>query len=149
MKVDRREALGIMLDANDALSDRWRRTLNHLQGFTDVPLPEQPGKSGTIIYSEPKVGIWLMPDNRSSGELENFIRTLIPDNDPIWPRAVNYIDGIPNFKHKELKAQVHAWLATCKRPGLLAPAILNRELNVESPLARERYDWLSKLFVHP
>ena len=149
LKVDGREVLGIMLDANSALSDRWEKILNHLEDFTDVQLPEKPEKSGTIINSEPKVGIWLMPDNESPGELENFIRTLIPTGNPIWSQAVNYIDGIPNFRHKKCKAKVHAWLATCKRPGLLAPAIRNDELDLRTPLAKDFHKWLSELFAPP
>ena len=36
-----------------------------------------------------------MPDNQSTGELEDFIQRLIPADDAVWPRAEGYIDGIP------------------------------------------------------
>ena len=42
-----------------------------------------------------QVGVWLMPDNRSSGELEDFVHDLIPATDPVLPRAKCYIDEIP------------------------------------------------------
>lgn len=32
-----------------------------------------------------------MPNNYSPGELEDFIRELIPGKDPTWPRAKHYI----------------------------------------------------------
>ncbi|MCY4000928.1 MAG: hypothetical protein OXF84_09015 [Bacteroidetes bacterium] len=36
-----------------------------------------------------------MPDNESPGEIKNFISQLIPNNDPMWPLAEQYIDNIP------------------------------------------------------
>ena len=54
-----------------------------------------------------------MPDNQSPGELEDFVATLIPDDDPIWPLAKEYIHAIPT-EHKKfseshtVKAQVYA-----------------------------------------
>ena len=36
-----------------------------------------------------------MPDNRSTGELEDFVGSMIPSGDPVWPLSEAYIEGIP------------------------------------------------------
>ena len=118
-----RTVLGIMLDANDDLDARWQAVtgrLNRLrqEDHFDLPeLPAQPEPSGTIIEGRLRIGIWLMPDNRSTGELEDFVGSMIPSGDPVWPLAQAYIDGIPPADRKFApgkmqRAKVHAWLAT-------------------------------------
>lgn len=147
-----RETVGILIDANDAPEKRWREITDHLTKFFDIQVPTKPEKSGTIIDSQPRVGIWMMPDNHSSGELENFIRELIPDEDPIWPLACDYINGIPlddrKFRpHKELRAQIHAWLAARERPRPMGTAIGHGDLDVHQPAASHLYEWLHRLFI--
>ena len=86
-----------------------------------VQVPDYPTLDGTIINCETiSIGIWLMPNNSSSGELENFIRKMIPKNDSIWPSAEKYIENIPEeslkFDNNKIeKAQLFAWLATRKK----------------------------------
>lgn len=63
-----------------------------------------------------------MPDNREPGELEDFTQRLIPDHDPVWPLARDYVAGIPESNRKfrpgkVSRAEVHAWLATRESPG--------------------------------
>ena len=109
---------------------------------------------GTIIAESsrmPRIGIWVMPNNASNGELEDFLVTMLPDSDPVWPRAVAYIDGIPErdrkFKEgKALRAQLHAWLATRKEPRPSGRAILAGDLRVDGILAGKFVDWLRRLF---
>ena len=106
---------------------------------------------GAIVEHEPRVGIWLMPDNAVPGELEDFIQKLIPNGDPIWPMAQSYIDGIPAVErkfatNKILRAQVHAWLATLSEPRKMGAAIGTGDLHATAPLAEEFIDWLRRLF---
>ena len=74
-----RTVLGIVLDANDDPNARWQALTDRLnrlrqEDHFDLPeLPEQPDPSGTIIEGRLRIGIWLMPDNRSTGELEDFM----------------------------------------------------------------------------
>ncbi len=77
---------------------------------------------------------------------------MIPQDDPIWPRSEDYIDGIPpqyrRFKPgKALKAKLYAWLATRKNPKRIGAAIGTGDLNVDGPLAVRFADWLRQLFV--
>ena len=63
----------------------------------------RPDRDGTIILETedlPRVGVWLMPDNESAGELEDFVARMIPGDDPVWPLSESYIEGIPLVDRK-------------------------------------------------
>ena len=91
-----------------------------------------------------------MPDNGSPGELEDFVRTMLPDDDPVWPSSEKYIDEIREehrkFRKKVLRAKVHAWLATREQPGRMGAAIKEGDLKVEGALAGSFCDWLRRVF---
>lgn len=119
IKVAGRSALGILVDANDDLDARWE-AVGHQLRQAEIEAPTRTS-AGTVVEGKPRVGIWLMPDNGSAGELEDFIQELLPEGDPVWPRAQRYIDDIPAAHRKFtagkiLRAQIHAWLATRKEP---------------------------------
>ena len=148
--TDGRLALGILMDANDDLAARWQAIGHRLLG-EDVQLPPQPERGGTVIDSDPRVGVWLMPDNATPGELENFVAELVPNDDPVWPLAEQYIDGIPGehrqfTEGKKLRAKIHAWLATRKEPRKMGLALSAKDLDTGVPLAGELAEWLRKLF---
>lgn len=150
MKLQGRLALGIVADANDDFAGRWQAIGSRLDR-TKVPLPSRPEHGGTIIDGDPRVGVWLMPNNARSGELENFVAELVPKNDPVWPLAERYIDGIPGehrpfSSRKELRAKLHAWLATRQEPRRMGAAIGTAELDADAPLAGEFAGWLRALF---
>ena len=148
-----RTALGIVVDANDNPVTRWRAIGHRLRG-ADVQLPDQPAQGGTIINGEPRVGVWLMPNNSTPGELEHFVAKLVPKGDPVWPLAERYINGIPSehrrfSPRKELRAKLHAWLATRQEPRKMGAAIGTAELDAGGALAGQFADWLRTLFDAP
>ena len=151
--TDGRVALGILMDANDDLAARWQAIGHRLLG-EDVKLPPQPERGGIVIDSDPRVGVWLMPDNGTPGELESFVAELIPKGDPVWPLAERYIDGIPR-EHRQfstgkgLRAKLHAWLATRQEPRKMGAAIGTAELDAGGALAGQFADWLRTLFGAP
>lgn len=150
IKVSGRQAIGILVDANDDLRSRWDAVGYRLQ-MANIQLPRSPKPAGTIIEGKPRVGIWLMPDNESSGELEDFVVEMIPDGDPVWPLSQRYINGIPKgnrkfTKKKMLRAKLYAWLATRRDPKQMGSAILSRDLNVDGALCQGFVEWLIKLF---
>ena len=145
-----REVLGILVDANDRPQDRWRAVADRLQR-ANVATPDKPNPAGTIIDSTPRVGIWLMPNNQASGELEDFVARMIPTNDTVWPLSEKYVNAIPNdarrFKPgKTLRAKVHSWLATREAPRKMGAAIGAGDLNVAAPEAVRFVEWLRRLF---
>ena len=109
---------------------------------------------GTIIPEEdyqPRIGIWLMPDNKSQGELEDFVLHMMPGGDNIWPLSHKYINDIPIparafVPAKTDKATLYAWLATRKDPEHMGAAVGAHELEVNGQLCQEFLTWLAKLF---
>ena len=92
-----------------------------------------------------------MPDNSKPGELENFVAELVPEDDPVWPLAERYVDGIPSGDRqfspmKEMRAKLHAWLATREDPLLMGAAIGTGSLDATVPAAKALVDWLTALF---
>ncbi len=146
------QSLGILVDANTNLAGRWQAVKNRLAETGYYPsLPAHQSPSGTIIAGPPRVGVWLMPDNSSQGELEDFVAQMIPAGDPVWPRARGYIDGIPQAERKfsdkkELRAQVHAWLAAREDPRQMGAAIGATDLDVGGALCQDFVAWLTALF---
>lgn len=149
----RTQAVGVLVDADDDLNKCWDDLVREFLR-ADVQLPVQPDLGGTIIPEQgffPRIGIWLMPDNRTGGELENFVLGMIPDDDPEWPLAQDFIEKIPcgdrKFAPEKIdKAKVYAWLAARKEPGRIGAAIGANDLYVGNPLCRDFLSWLTKLF---
>ena len=145
-----RKAIGLLVDANDETAARWSAVSRRLREH-GVEAPDRPGEGGTILGGSPRIGIWLMPDNQSPGELEDFVSEMIPEADPVWPRAERYIEDIPEeerkFTGKKIqRAKLHAWLATREDPKLMGAAIGAGDLQVDGSLSTAFADWLRRLF---
>ena len=152
-----RTVLGIMLDANDNPNARWQALTDRLnrlrqEDHFELPeLPDQPEQSGTILEGRLRIGVWLMPDNSSTGELEDFVGSMIPSGDPVWPLAEAYIEGIPPAERKFApgkiqRAKVHAWLATREEPRRMGLAIKARDLVTDAANSAAFVGWLRTLF---
>ena len=150
VKVSGRIAIGILADANDDPDARWDKIVDKLRRAGVEP-PNGPRPAGSVIDGRPRAGIWLMPDNASKGELEDFVEKLIPEDDPVWPLAERYVSGIPHdarkFKPgKILRARIHAWLATRAEPRKMGAAIGIGDLDATAPLAKTFAEWLQAVF---
>lgn len=156
IKAPGREAIGILADANNDIDARWQAVTDRIRrAGLGIEPPTHLDRAGTIIPEgprRPRVGIWLMPDNLSPGELEDFVAVMIPPDDSVWPLAQEYIDGIPdadrNFKDgKAQRARVHAWLATRENPRQMGAAIHARDLDTDVRLCQSFAAWLQQLFA--
>ncbi len=146
-----RLAVGILVDANDDLNARWQAVTDRLRK-AKIQAPTSPNPTGTIINSKPRVGIWLMPNNTMPGEIEDFVITMIPEGDPVWPRSQHYIDDIPKAERKFSdgkiqRARLHAWLATRADPRKMGSAVGACDLNINGTLCQDLIAWLTKLFA--
>ena len=111
-------------------------------------------RAGTIVEQMdlPGVGIWLMPDNTVPGTLEHFIAFLVDRNDPLWERAKDCVEQIPEASRRFpvihlLKAHIHTWLAWQKEPGVpFGLAITMKYLDAEEAHAQQFIAWLHRLF---
>lgn len=147
--------MGIMVDADIDLAGRWQSLQQHIHnlGFQNVPVMLNP--QGTILRQEglPSLGLWIMPDNRVNGMLEDFVGYLVPDEDRIlWDHAGTAIDSIPAAQRRfsdahRSKAHIHTWLAWQEEPGKpMGQAITARYLNPTHPSAQVFVNWIRNLF---
>jgi hypothetical protein len=143
------------IDADLDLDRRWRQVQKALvaAGYRDAP--EQPKPGGTIVHGPdlPPAGIWLMPDKRLPGILEDFLAFLIPAGDPLLPRVDAFLDAIPGLERRfaakdRPKARLHAWLAAQEQPGKpLGQAIQARYLDAEAAAVAPFLSWLRAALV--
>jgi hypothetical protein len=155
------EYIGVVVDADEDLAARWAALSRILVARGAKALPRAPQPDGTLLtltqlYRTATVGVWIMPDNRLPGILEDFIAFLVPDQEaPLWSRAVRAIDDIPEdlkrFPDVALsKARAHTWLAWQQEPGRpLGIAVTARYLDVEAPHARQLVAWVKATFSIP
>ena len=151
IKTPSRKAIGILVDANNDIDARWNDVTNRFRK-ANIQAPPSPQSTGTIIDGQPRVGIWPMPDNASTGELEDFVMQMISEGDPVWPRSKRYIREIPQadrkFQEDKIqRAELYAWLATRENPRQMGSAIGSHDLNVDGDLCRNFLAWLKALFA--
>ena len=156
LKPSALKRLGIVVDADNLDKvDHWAAIRNLLLKSDYNNVPETPAVDGTIVTHNvrPAVGVWLMPDNQSSGMLEDFVSFLIPDGETLWSRAVNAVEQIPQEERlfptqHEIKAQVHTWLAWQEEPGMpMGRSVTKGRLDMNAPNAMTFVNWLRRLFV--
>jgi hypothetical protein len=152
----RLERFGVVVDADTDAAKRWSvvRRIFSGEGYADLPdnLPD-----GGIIVPEtsrlPRVGVWIMPDNRSPGAIEEFATLLVAPGDVLFGLATQAVDGIPQEHRRFMdtqrgKAYIHTWLAWQTDPGApMGQAIANNDLDANAPAAHGFIAWLRRLMV--
>ena len=147
-------SLGFVLDANDHPGDRWRAVASRLRSV-GVAAPDELPSGGFVGSSSEfgvRVGVWLMPDNRRIGALEDFLQDLIDDSDVLLPHARESTAKAKargaRFPEKDsVKALVHAWLAWQEEPGRpYGVAIKSRYLRDDSDAAERFVAWFGRVF---
>lgn len=155
VSVKTHDRLGLVVDADHSLEDRWRAIQGRLHE-AGVELPATPSIDGTVIVRTTRphrIGVWIMPSNDAPGTIESFLAGLISRDDRIWPHAVQSTcvasDLGAQFADKDrLKAQIHAWLAWQQNPGRpLGTAITSGSFAVSSPQADSFLAWFQRLFL--
>lgn len=149
--------VGIVVDADTDASARWDSVRDRLVDLGYPGVPAQPHPEGTILEPPdkallPRVGVWMMPDNRSAGILEDFLRFLVPAGSRLFEYVENSVARIPESELRftpvnQPKARIHTWLAWQKEPGKpLGLAIAARYLDPDVPEADALVVWLKRLF---
>lgn len=157
LKTSDIEALGVVIDADTDLSARWDSIRDRLTKAGYQNISASPDPEGTILLPPadtllPRVGIWIMPDNRTKGILEDFLRFLVPDGSPLFDHVESSIMAIPEgeTRFSELakpKAIMHTWLAWQEEPGKpLGLAITARYLDHDVGQVTVLVRWLNTLF---
>lgn len=153
LQPDAPKSIGIVLDADQGVNQRWESVRNKLRNYP-YNFPANPDVNGTIIASAtelPKLGIWLMPNNQIQGMLEDFCLTMIDRQVQMY--VTNTIvnaqqAGACTFKPVHFsKAVVHTYLAWQDEPGTpLGLSITKQALKPQTATALAFTTWLMQLF---
>lgn len=150
--------LGIVVDANASIDSRWQSLIDRLQvddiGYASVPV--EPVENGLVLDRQgflPRIGIWVMPNNKLLGKIENFIRLLVAkEKENLWRIAETVVTEIPDeerlFADKDIiKAQVHTFLAWQDEPGRpMGESITRRYFQADTPEALNFISWIRALY---
>ncbi|MCK4660560.1 MAG: hypothetical protein KAV82_13650 [Phycisphaerae bacterium] len=148
---------GFVLDADEQLQERWKAVSNRLRKV-GIDAPGQAPPEGFIGESSKfgsRVGVWLMPDNQTDGKLEDFLRTLIDERDPLIGCAEQATDTAKTHGARfpdvdRIKAILHTWLAWQKEPGRpYGTAIRARFFRHDSDAANAFVVWFKTLYKIP
>ena len=148
-------ALGAVVDADTDPAARWQQLVEVLSPL-GYALPAEPQEGGAVLSApspvRPRLGLWLMPDNRAAGMLEDFLLRLADEGDVLVERAQAVVDGIPASERRFVDAHrskvvVHTWLAWQEQPGTsLGLAMTRRYLEPSREPALAFREWLLELF---
>ena len=149
------EALGVVIDADGDPAARWDQLRTRLSSdFSDLP-DEIPAEGLEVVHSDgPRFGVWIMPNNRFKGMLEDLLVQLIPDKSShLHELARNCVatarsNDAPFKDVHERKAEIYTWLAWQNPPGLrLHEAVKHGVLDPTRPESRLFVDWFRRLFL--
>lgn len=147
-------SVGFVIDADDVATNSWHAVRERLSFLDPKPPTELPatGFIADVPDFRVRVGVWLMPDNRASGALEHFLKSLVDDNDPLL--ALAYESTTASHDHgatfpqvKYVKAVIHAWLSWQEEPGRpFGTAIAAKYFDADSQTALSFLRWFDELF---
>lgn len=144
--------IGIVVDADQNLDDRWNSIRDRVQEI-GYQLPSEVQAEGVIVDHEslPKVGIWIWPDNQNEGILEDFLHQIIKSEDELIPEVHAVLEKIKGKERftavKRPKALIHTWLAWQEEPGYpFGKAITSHYLDLDHSLCPRFVAWLDRLF---
>jgi hypothetical protein len=152
------DIVGLVVDADADLASRWEAVRASLLMLKYENVPATPAAEGTILEPPsgtflPRVGIWIMPNNRTTGALEDFLRFLVPAESWLLKHVDASISAIPAGERRfsgldASKAIIHTWLAWQAEPGKpFGTAITARYLDPDVAEAGVLVAWLKRLFL--
>lgn len=123
LKNRRLQSLGILIDANSSCKSRYQRIHQILKEFLPN-IPDQLPRGGVIECDDKgrRFGVWVMPDNSSTGAIEDFLLKLIPEcRKPLFmeiEKNVLQIEEISPFKENHRsKSLIYSLLAIQDPPS--------------------------------
>ncbi len=152
--------LGVVIDSDDgSAEDRWERfrAITNRFGYAT---PASPKPEGVILPSVkitpskalPRLGIWIMPNNKDKGMLEDFLLRMADKT--CMAKAAECVSlvkeaGIAKFKDAhQSKAILHTYLAWQDEPGKpYGLAIKSKCLVPETSECKLFTTWLQMLFL--
>ncbi|MGE0082787.1 MAG: DUF3226 domain-containing protein [Desulfococcaceae bacterium] len=155
LQPDPPKTIGIVMDADHPdIRGRWFQIQGKIAEHK-YTFPATPDLHGTVLpenSGKPRIGIWLMPNNKDSGMLEDFLMKMA---DKATMKAVSdcletaLSKGLTFFKHVHLsKALIHTYLAWQDEPGKTpGQSITSHALKPDAEIADIFVNWLKRLFL--
>lgn len=142
-------SIGIIMDANKSLERRWGSIYNKLiRSDLTIEIPKKPVRDGVIVRHDTQcIGVWVMPDNERTGELEDFVKEMIPESN-VWDLARDYVERVKNedIQLKKLsKSEVYAWLAVVDPGVRMGTAFLAGKFRFDTTTYRRFENWIKIL----
>ena len=145
---------GIVVDADTDIEASWKSLSNILVDSGYDVVPSVPNDDGVIVKRDglPIVGVWLMPNNKLPGALEEFVSFLGPQDDDLWPIAQNAVQQAISIKCNfrpsyAMKAHLYTWLSWQEEPGTpMGHAITKEYMNANAPHASQLITWFRNVF---
>jgi hypothetical protein len=153
IRLGDRDRIALIVDADEDVNARWTRIRQQLLSSGCTNVPPRPMKDGTFVDGPngKRVGVWVMPDNRLPGMLEDFLAFLVPDGDALLPHVDDFLTRLPADHPRRFadrhhaKARIHAWLSVQKTPGRpLGQAITLRFLDAKRDAVDPFVAWLRR-----
>lgn len=166
LREEKLERIGFVFDADNDPNARWKQVRNEiLKAYEELPtvdssvlkkdLQYKPVSGGVWVKRQkPEIGMWMMPNNKDAGAIENFLEHMVYPDDYRWGRAQNYVNEVIKDSKKfskfkifdrknTLKANIHAWLAVQNKPTrFLGRAIESGDFNLAAQKAQPFRQWL-------
>lgn len=154
-------SLAVVMDADYVqYNEDYQKTI---EKFTEIVTPygfnlvqRVENQSNGLVFENSDgladLGLWIMPNNRDEGMLEDFIKPCVSTTEqPLFNHAVQVVQAVPNKKFKDhhySKAEVATWLAWQIKPGQgLYSAVKDNLLDTDHPLFQELAQWLKNIFT--
>lgn len=149
------DAIGMVVDADTSLANRWQSISSRLVQVGYEGFPPSPTAGGLVIGPRadlhlPTVGVWVMPNNKDDGTLEDFLASLVPQGDEDWGHAEACVGALGTCRFgpsDRKKAVLYTWLAWRETPGQpYGTAIGSGWFDVSAEPAVRFARWLQQLF---
>jgi hypothetical protein len=150
--------LGVVVDADNPPNGDFVRTRDRITAIVSpfgYNLVGAANGGMTYVSNDglADFGLWVMPDNASSGLLEDWIKQCVHgDDQALFHHAVGVVGALPTppkFSPIHLsKAEVATWMAWQKRPGHgLYRAVEDGLIDTRSPGYLALVAWLTHIFA--
>jgi hypothetical protein len=165
--IPHQKVLGIILDADiegstdaDAILRRWAQLKDRIGNDYDLPdrFPEaglvidpRPGRQA--LGALPRIGIWLMPNNRAFGMFEDLLLESLGDHERDYTGNVvkqAKVDQVASYHESHLsKAVIRTYMAWQEPPDVqyLGLAIQKGHFQNIKAACAQLLAWLGRLFV--
>jgi len=152
-------------DINGGFSERWSQLTDPIKdaGYNVFSPPTQAYEGSLFEHPKglPPVGLWIMPNHKDDGMLENLVKQIVCEGqqNDILDKAEKCLDELPvklfepqGRQHHRAKATVYTWLAWQEKPGQSLTSTINPQkpeknlINLQSPEMQGFINWLKKVF---